>query len=128
VKLLIDTNVLIWWMADDPRLGRNARALLSDPGVVVLASLVSIWEITMKWRIGKFPVPGSAHLEFLDDEGVATLALTHDHFKALEDLPMHHNDPFDHLIVAQAVAEQASIITSDRDMARYGVRCFPAER
>jgi PIN domain nuclease of toxin-antitoxin system len=128
VKLLIDTNVIIWWMADDPALGRRARALLSDPSTVVLASLVSVWEITMKWRIGKLPAPGSTHAEFLADEGGALLDITTAHFDALEALPQHHRDPFDHLLIAQAQVEGARILTSDREMAQYGVPCFPAGR
>jgi PIN domain nuclease of toxin-antitoxin system len=128
VKLLIDTNVIIWWMADDPALGRRARALLSDPSSIIFASLVSIWEITMKWRVGKLPAPGSTHAEFLTDEGATLLDITTAHFDALEALPQHHKDPFDHLLIAQAQVEGARILTSDREMTQYGVPCFPAGR
>lgn len=102
--------------------------MLSDPAVELLASIISIWEITIKWRAGKFPVSGHAYLGFLKDESVQTLALEPDHFRVLEDMPMHHRDPFDHLILAQAKSEGAAIITSDQEMLHYGVKCFPAMR
>jgi PIN domain nuclease of toxin-antitoxin system len=126
LRLLIDTNVVIWWMADYAALGRKSRTLLSDPSTVVVASLISLWEITMKWRVGKLPAPGSVHAAFLIEEGVELLGLKDAHFDALEKLGHHHGDPFDHLLIAQAKAEGARILTSDRDMTRYGVPCFPA--
>lgn len=128
MKLLIDTNVLIWWMEDQPMLGPSARALLADPRNSVIGSIVSIWEITMKWRAGKFSRPGSDFAQFLSDECIDLIDVEEAHLLALETLDLHHKDPFDHLIIAQAKVEGARIITSDREMTLYGVPCIPATR
>ncbi|NJS13598.1 MAG: type II toxin-antitoxin system VapC family toxin [Sphingopyxis sp.] len=128
MKVLLDTNALIWWMEDDPQLGPKARATLADPANTVMATIVSIWEITMKWRVGKFPWPGSTYNDFLAAENIGLVRVESSHLEMLESLPYHHKDPFDHLILAQAKVESAAIITSDRELALYGVRCFPAMR
>lgn len=101
---------------------------MADPANTVIASIVSIWEITMKWRTGKFAWPGSTYAGFLGDENVGLVHVEPMHLDVLETLPFHHKDPFDHLILAQAKAEGAAVITSDREMTLYGVPCFPAMR
>jgi PIN domain nuclease of toxin-antitoxin system len=128
VKLLLDTNALIWWLQDDTRLGPKARSLISDPVARLFVSVVSLWEITIKWRVGKMDFAGSSFLDELSGEDIATLPILPQHLRALEDLPMHHRDPFDHLILAQAGAENARLLTSDREMTSYGVPCIPALR
>ena len=128
VRILLDTSALIWWMEDEPMLGRRARALLADPDNQIVASIVSLWEITMKWRAGKYPSPGSSYAEPLREEQVELIEVSITHLDAVEQLDWHHRDPFDHLIIAQAKVEEAAILTSDRDMTLYGVRCFPAGR
>ncbi|MFM9852605.1 MAG: type II toxin-antitoxin system VapC family toxin [Sphingomonadaceae bacterium] len=125
MKILLDTNALIWWMEDNPRLGPRARNLLANPANETFASLVSVWEITIKWRIGKHHSPGSPYMRFMAEEGVAMVSVTPDHIAAVEGLDFCHKDPFDHLILAQAKVEGAAILTSDRAMADYGVRCIP---
>jgi PIN domain nuclease of toxin-antitoxin system len=128
VKLLLDTNVLIWWLEDDLRLGRGARALIADSGSAPIASVVSIWEITMKWRAAKYRNSGSVFMAFLHEESVPILGLEPAHLERLENVGAHHKDPFDHLLIAQAMVEGARIVTSDREMTRYGVPCYPAAR
>ncbi len=128
MKLLLDTNALIWWMDDDPMLGASARRLIADPSNLVFGTVVSLWEITMKWRIGKFPRTGTEYGGYLAEEGCEILSVGADAIAALEKLELHHKDPFDHLILAQAQVEGAALITSDREMTRYGVRCFPASQ
>lgn len=128
MRLLLDTNALIWWMEDQPMLGPKARELLANPANTVIATQVSIWEITIKWRAGKYPLPGSTYAGMLEEEAVELIGVTRAHVEAVEQLDMHHRDPFDHLIIAQAQVERAAIMTSDAEMARYGVRCFPAGR
>jgi PIN domain nuclease of toxin-antitoxin system len=128
MKLLLDTNALIWWMDDEPMIGREARQLIANPANTVISTVVSLWEITMKWRVGKFPQSGSVYHDLLNEEGIELIDVKWHHVEALDGLDMHHKDPFDHLILAQAKAEGAAIITSDREMSRYGVKCFPASR
>ncbi|RJG55919.1 type II toxin-antitoxin system VapC family toxin [Sphingobium terrigena] len=124
MKLLIDTHILIWWLEDSPRLGQKARFRLSNPQNVVLASVVSLWEITIKWRVGKMHLPGSAFADVLREQNVDLLAVTSAHVAAVEMLDFHHGDPFDHLILAQAQAEGATLMTNDRQMTAYGVPCI----
>ncbi len=124
MKILLDTNALIWWMEDNPMLGSKARALLANPANIIVASVVSIWEITMKRRVGKHPQPGASYAEFLATEGIGLLPVTAEHIGAVESLAFHHRDPFDHLILAQAIVERAAVMTGDAAMINYGVRCL----
>jgi PIN domain nuclease of toxin-antitoxin system len=124
VKILLDTNALIWWMEDSPRLGPKARNLIANPAHLTIATVVSIWEITMKWRVDKHPLAGSHYAQFAAEEGITLMTVTPDHIAALELLPFHHKDPFDHLIVAQAKVESARLMTSDAHMHNYGVECI----
>ena len=128
MKLLLDTNALIWWLKDDASLGSKARAMIAGGDNELLVSIISLWEVTIKFRVGKMEFLGSSFLDALASEGIVPLLPTPEHLIALEGLPVHHKDPFDHLIIAQALVEDATIITSDRVFVDYGVRCFPAGR
>lgn len=111
-------------MEDSSRLGQKARNLLANPSNTVIVTVVSLWEITMKWRIGKHPLAGLPYGRFVRDEGLELIPVTPEHIAALEMLPLHHRDPFDHLILAQAKLEQARLMTSDPHMSNYGVECI----
>ncbi len=124
MKLLLDTNALIWWMEDNPKLGPRVRRLIADRANDVLVSIASPWEISIKYRIEKMEQCGSAILNALGEEKMTVLGITPAHLEALEGLPRHHRDPFDHIILAQAKVEGARIITSDRIMTAYGVPCI----
>jgi PIN domain nuclease of toxin-antitoxin system len=128
VKILLDTNALIWWLHDSARLGQQARRMIAGPDVEILVSIVSLWEISMKWRVSKMEFSGTALLDDLADEGIEPIPVLTSHILALDAIGFHHRDPFDHLLLAQARVEDAAIITSDREMALYGVRCIPAGR
>jgi PIN domain nuclease of toxin-antitoxin system len=123
MDILLDTNALIWWFEDLPMLGQGGRGLIADPANGLFVSSISLWEITIKWRIGKHGLPGSAYAAFLGEEGVSLLAVALPHIAALERLEFHHKDPFDHLILAQAAVEGLTVMTSDQQMTRYGVPC-----
>ncbi|MGH7911790.1 MAG: type II toxin-antitoxin system VapC family toxin [Candidatus Dormibacteraceae bacterium] len=120
MKLLLDTHAATWFLEADPRLSGNARAAIGDGGNQVLLSAVVVWEIAIKRALGKLPVD-HRYLPLLLDSGVEPLAITLDHARAVEELPLHHRDPFDRLLVAQAKAEDATIVTSDLRIAAYGV-------
>jgi PIN domain nuclease of toxin-antitoxin system len=128
MKVLLDTNALIWWFHDNPRLSAKARSVVEHPDTIVLVSTVSLWEITIKWRIGKMEFSGTSLLGQLDQAGMQLVSVSPMHLFAVEGLAFHHRDPFDHLILAQAKVEGAAIITSDEAMAGYGVPCIPAMR
>lgn len=124
MKILLDTHALLWWLEDDRKLGRRARRRLTDPRAVVLATVVSIWELSLKHRAGKFNRSGTALLPVLAEQRITLLDLRVAHLLVLDDLAMHHADPYDHIILAQAKAEDAVVMTHDERMWRYGISCI----
>lgn len=124
MKLLLDTHILIWWFDDDPRLSPRFRQLLANPENHVMVSLASLWEIAIKRQIGKLHVSAPAVAERLAEQGFGLLPMTLGHFAAVETLPRHHGDPFDHMLLVQARIERAVLVTVDADMPRYGVPCI----
>ena len=122
MRLLLDTHALLWWLADDDRLGPQARELIEDPGNDVLVSVVSLWEIVVKLRVGKLEADIKELVEAVGREGFACLDISTAHLPTLAELPMHHRDPFDHLLIAQAIAEDMVFLSEDRNTARYQVR------
>jgi PIN domain nuclease of toxin-antitoxin system len=122
VKLLLDTHALIWWLSDDDRIGVQARALIADPANDVLVSVVSLWEIVVKVRVGKLEADIREIEGACNRSGFISIDVRPDHLRVLATLPMHHRDPFDHLLIAQAMAEDAAFVTDDRHAARYPVR------
>jgi PIN domain nuclease of toxin-antitoxin system len=122
MKFLLDTHALLWWLADDRRLGRQARELVADPGNDVLVSMVSLWEIAVKTRIGKLQADIGEIIGAVQQEGFTLLDIGTPHLLTLAGLPMHHRDPFDHLLIAQAITENATFMSGDRNAARYPVR------
>ena len=126
MKLLLDTHILLWSLAENPRLKPRIRDLITDRNNEVLFSTVSIWEVLIKIRVGKMQLDwrrlGPAALS----AGFAKIGIEHDHLVALAALPRHHGDPFDHMLVAQASAEGATLVTTDRILGDYPVRVIPA--
>lgn len=122
MKFLLDTHALLWWLADDNQLGRRARELVEDPGNDILISMVSLWEIAVKTRIGKLRADIGEITGAVQQEGFTLLDIAMTHLLTLAGLPMHHRDPFDHLLIAQAITEDATFISEDRNTARYPVR------
>ena len=122
MKLLLDTHALLWWLANDARLGPDARALIADPGNNVLVSVVSPWEIVIKVRVGKLKADIRSTLALIERNGFALLPISPEHLLALALLPVHHRDPFDHLLIAQAVAEGAAFMSADRRASQYPVQ------
>ncbi len=122
MKFLLDTHALLWWLADDSQLGRQARELVEDPGNDVLISMVSLWEIAVKTRIGRLEADIKEIMDAVQQEGFNLLDIGVAHLLTLAGLPVHHRDPFDHLLIAQAISEDATFISQDRNIARYPVR------
>ena len=120
MKCLLDSHAPLWWLADDKQLGRQARELIEGPGNDVLISMVSLWEIVAKTRIGKLQADIREITNAVQHEGFTLLGIAH--LLTLARLPMHHRDPFDHLLIAQAITEDATFISEDRNLARYAVR------
>ena len=122
MKLLLDTHALLWWLDDDQRLGPAARGLLLDRSHDTYVSMVSLWEIVVKKRVGKLAVDFSEVLAETENQGFLLLDLLPSHLVALSGLPTHHRDPFDHLLIAQAIAEDAVFMSADARVPLYPVR------
>ena len=125
MRLLLDTHILLWWRQDDPRLPRKWDDKFVDPEKYeILFSLVSIWEISIKRSIGKLRMDG--HTEdfartLVTDHGFFQLPLELHEIARTEQLPMHHRDPFDRLLIAQAIEAGATAITDDPEWSKYPV-------
>jgi PIN domain nuclease of toxin-antitoxin system len=120
MRLLLDTHTALWWLDDDERIGREAERLLLDTSNEVLLSAVVIWEVTVKRALGKLEAPVDIADRFLDG-GATALPITLQHAAAVGELPDHHRDPFDRLLVAQARVDGATVLTGDAQIARYSV-------
>ncbi|MBD3241706.1 MAG: PIN domain-containing protein [Chitinivibrionales bacterium] len=124
MRLLLDTHVLLWMPADDPRLSAPARERILDPAVDLLFSAASYWEICLTISIGKLRLAANRE-RTIDREmtrnTVGWLPLEKRHLRMLPSLPWHHRDPFDRVLIAQAQADRLTILTSDAHIPRYDV-------
>ncbi|GBQ22680.1 pilus retraction motor protein PilT [Gluconacetobacter sacchari DSM 12717] len=121
MKVLLDTHALLWWLSDSEKLGPAAREIIADPAHDILVSVVSLWEIAIKIRIGKLGADLNEITDAIPAEGFTLLPITPEHLKVLMGLPMHHRDPFDHLLIAQSMNEQASFLSEDGNISHYAV-------
>lgn len=120
MRLLLDTHTAIWWLEDNSRLGQAATAALSDPVHERLLSACVVWEIAIKRALTKLTV-SDAYVDRLLAYDIAPLDMTLEHAKAVEQLPHHHGDPFDRMLIAQAQVEGAAIVTRDPRFQPYDV-------
>jgi PIN domain nuclease of toxin-antitoxin system len=120
MKILIDTHVFLWGIQDESKLSPRVRVLL--PVSEILISVASLWEIIAKVQTGRLalPKPVASYLAAkLRSNGVSVLPLTFEHVKRLEELPLHHRDPFDRILVAQGLEESLPIVTADPQFVKY---------
>jgi PIN domain nuclease of toxin-antitoxin system len=120
VKLLLDTHAAIWWLSDDPRFGPEAARHLGDDSNQVLLSAAVVWEVAIKRSLGNLDAPDDLASALLG-AGALPLSITLDHASAVERLPWHHRDPFDRLLVAQALIEDAALVSRDEPLSGYGI-------
>lgn len=118
MRLLLDTHVFLWAMAASPRLKDEARKLIVAADAVYV-SAASIWEIAIKVRLGKLDVDMRVLVAAIGESGFLELPVTSAHAQGVSQLALHHNDPFDRLLVAQAVAEPLKLITADAVLGPY---------
>lgn len=123
MRLLLDTHVAIWWLDGDRRLSSATRAAIESATEVYL-SVVSLWEIMIKQDRGRLDLPAGFTDALRDD--FVDLPLTLDHVLEGRALPLLHRDPFDRMLVAQAVVEGMTIVSADRALAEYRVPLLPA--
>lgn len=125
MKALLDTHTLIWWSENDQRLGASASAILADAGSELLVSAVSIYEMRLKANLGKLPSAERLLLNlegYLQDQGFQMLSLTFAHADLAGRLPLQHRDPFDRMLIAQALVENLALVSNETVFDQFGVR------
>ena len=118
-QLLLDTHAFIWWRENSSRLGTDARGRIASAGVVFV-SVASAWEAAIKTALGKLRLPESFEAGVIASR-FDKLPIDFSHAEAVTTLPRHHNDPFDRMLIAQAMAERLTLVTHDRRFAPYDI-------
>ena len=126
MRYLLDTHAFIWFSEDDIKLNRDVAKEISNKDNDCFLSVVSLWEIAIKINLGKLSMlsPFNEILRFLRDNKIEILPIEFSHLQTLLDLEQFHKDPFDRLIVAQAINENITIITVDNNIRKYNVSWF----
>lgn len=117
---LLDTHVVLWWLAQPERLTQRARTVIADGHNRVFVSAAAVWEMTIKQSIGRLSMPDDL-LSVLGEERVEPLFVTARHALGVAELPWHHQDPFDRIQIAQAHIEQLTLLTRDPQIRRYDI-------
>ncbi|NUQ38802.1 MAG: type II toxin-antitoxin system VapC family toxin [Caldilineales bacterium] len=119
MNLLLDTHVLLWALDDSPLLSPEARAAMTNGANIVFVSAATAWEISIKKALGTLRAPTDDYLDELRRHRFTPLNITTEHALAVETLPLHHADPFDRMLVAQAMVERLTLVTHDARMKAY---------
>jgi PIN domain nuclease of toxin-antitoxin system len=124
VRLLLDTHVWLWWMLGSTRFSDEARDVMFDPDTTLYLSTASAWEIAIKYSIGKLPLPAppASYIASRAEGGdFRVVDVRLEHALAVAELPRHHDDPFDRLLLAQCMVEGFRLVTADRRLSMYDV-------
>ena len=125
MRLLLDTHAFLWWLGASPRLSRRAKSAIGNARNQCLVSVASGWEIAIKLSLGKLRIDAALD-RFLPEQlaanGFQPLAIELKHAARVARLAFHHRDPFDRLLIAQAIEEELSVVTADPVFTRYGVK------
>lgn len=122
MRVLLDTHILLWWLADDRKLARNARDIIANPGNDILVSSASAWEITIKAGLRRIEIELDDIEDAIAKNGFVTLPIGIRHALTAGRLPAIHRDPFDRMLVAQASVEELRLLTHDRVFERYRLK------
>jgi PIN domain nuclease of toxin-antitoxin system len=124
MRVLLDTHIFIWWNGDLKLLSPAARAICEDEKNILMLSLVSVWEMQIKTQLGKI-VLKQPLAEIIKSQqrknNIEILPITTEHIYALSDLPNHHKDPFDRLLIAQSTSEQIPLLSADSEFRQYQI-------
>jgi PIN domain nuclease of toxin-antitoxin system len=122
MRILLDIHIALWALTDSPRLSARARTLILDAGNSIHVSAATVWEIAIKHRLasGDMPISGTEARQLFNEAGYTELPVTSQHAATTEELPLHHSDPFDRILVAQAVSEPMCLLTHDSQLPAYG--------
>ena len=125
MRFLADTHAYLWWLGDDPTLRSRAREAMAEPTAIVYVSAATIWEISIKSSLGKLEIEGDPVSEIWKN-GFVELPMTAQHAHHAGQLPRHHDDPFDRMLIAQAQLENLVLVSRDRKLVPYGVSLISA--
>ncbi len=131
MRLLLDTHTFLWFIGGDSGLDEYARGLIENRGNERFLSVASLWEMAIKAGIGKLEVPlpfSRLFDEHVFANAIEVLSIQAEHLDAYRRLPFHHRDPFDRLLIAQAVAEEMTVVTRDAAFSAYGVGVLWGEK
>lgn len=120
MRVLLDTQIVLWWMTDDKRLSQKAERVIADPDNEIFVSAASIWEVAIKAALGRIKGTVEAVVEAIHPSGFTELPITGQHAVQVSKLPLHHRDPFDRILIAQSLSEPMRFITHDRALTKYG--------
>ncbi|HUI27905.1 MAG TPA: type II toxin-antitoxin system VapC family toxin [Candidatus Kryptonia bacterium] len=125
MRLLLDTHVFLWWVSDVPEISRRARSAIASPGNDCLLSVASCWEMAIKVGLGKLKLPAPIE-RFIPEQLAANafglLGIDLRHTARVAHLAFHHRDPFDRLLVAQAIEDGLALVSADRVFRKYGIK------
>jgi PIN domain nuclease of toxin-antitoxin system len=121
LNLLLDTHIALWAITDSPKLSQKARELIESPKTTIWISVASLWEIAIKYSLGRgdMPISSQQAISYFRESGYRFFAVEAEHAVAVEELPSHHQDPFDRILVAQALIEPMRLMTHDSLVALY---------
>ena len=122
MRVLLDTHIILWALADSPRLPQRAHQMIMDETNQLYFSAASVWEVSIKHSLSssQMPVSGADLIGYLQQAGYVELSVTSIHAAEVEKLPHHHKDPFDRILIAQALSEPMILLTHDRLLGKYG--------
>lgn len=122
MNLLLDTQIALWAITDSPKLGAKARELILSQNATIWISTASLWEMAIKHSLGRGDMPVSAEdaMRYFRESGYRFLPIEPEHAAAIEKLPPYHQDPFDRMLVAQAMTEPMRLLTRDAQLPAYG--------
>lgn len=127
MKLLLDTHSFLWFISGSDSISSTARALIEEPSNQPLFSIASLWEMAIKLSIGKLSLAQSFETlipQQMKLNGIELLSIEIDHVATVAKLPFHHRDPFDRLLIAQAMVEQIPIVSADSAFSAYAIECL----
>lgn len=123
MNFLLDTNILLWWLDSPEILPKKIHSIITDENNEIFVSAATAWEISIKKSIGKLKSPDNLE-EVIAENFFKKLFIDFKHVKLAGELPLYHKDPFDRLIIAQAIIEKLAVISSDDKIAQYQVKCL----
>lgn len=125
MELLLDTHIVLWWLADDARLSHRARDLVADPGNTPVVSAATAWEVAIKQALGKLQIDADFEAA-VQQQGFASLPIMIRHALETRTLPQIHRDPFDRMLIAQARVENLPLLTADARLLGYPANIIQA--